>query len=307
MPFFSIVVPCYNREKVIGRCLESIIQQKFTDFEVIIVDDGSSDSSVEKIKKHLGGGFKLIKHGINLGVGPARNSGFLEAQGEWIIPLDSDDELTSDALELVFKVAKTTGKEINTIKFMAKYENGELTPNPPFIDEIWKYEDYIGKLDGFRHSDGPSVYRNRLNNKDIWPKSRCIETLFHLNQRKEGQMRTVPFTIAVFHKDAGNQLTTLKDRRKIILMAPDMVQMIDDICKYHGDAIKCGAPNTYVNLLGEGCKQSLLAGQRIKALRFYKQVREKQRSPRMFLYLLLGLISKHVLALAISLYRKASY
>src|SRR3954468_10100910 len=97
-PFFSIVIPDYDRAALIGRALRSCLDQDFTDFEIIAVDDGSADGSVAAIRRFDDPRLKLIEHERNRGVGPARNSGMAAAIGEWIVCLDSDDELLPGAL-----------------------------------------------------------------------------------------------------------------------------------------------------------------------------------------------------------------
>lgn len=92
MPFVSIIIPVYNREKTLKYCLNSVLQQTMSDFEVIIIDDGSTDNSVNICKDYA-----LKDHRIhyfykeNGGVSSARNIGILEAKGEWITFVDSDD------------------------------------------------------------------------------------------------------------------------------------------------------------------------------------------------------------------------
>ena len=89
---FSIIVPVYNVEKYLEECVSSILKQDFTDYEVILVDDGSTDSSGimcdEIAKTHRN--FKVV-HQQNSGVSVARNIGLSTALGEYIIFLDSDD------------------------------------------------------------------------------------------------------------------------------------------------------------------------------------------------------------------------
>lgn len=94
----SIVVPLYNKEKCIDRTIVSILNQTYRDFELIIVDDGSTDTSVEKVEAYKDKRIRLIRK-KNGGPSSARNKGVQQAKGEWIIFLDADDEFLSDALE----------------------------------------------------------------------------------------------------------------------------------------------------------------------------------------------------------------
>lgn len=105
----SIVIPVYNTKEFLERCVRSIIQQDFKEYEVILVDDGSTDGSGQfcdvLAEKH-----ELIRviHKENEGVNYARRTGVREAYGEWISFVDSDDLLEPNALQNLFSVSKDT-------------------------------------------------------------------------------------------------------------------------------------------------------------------------------------------------------
>ena len=90
MPFFSVVIPLYNKEEFIEDTIKSILNQTFQDFELIIVDDGSTDKSYQIASKFQNGSVKLLKQ-INQGVSIARNLGIEQAQSKYIALLDADD------------------------------------------------------------------------------------------------------------------------------------------------------------------------------------------------------------------------
>lgn len=87
----SVVMPVYNRKKYIEEAIDSVLNQTFQDFELIIIDDGSTDNTVSIIENYNDTRIKLIKHQVNKGVASARNTGYLAAQGEYIVITDSDD------------------------------------------------------------------------------------------------------------------------------------------------------------------------------------------------------------------------
>ena len=103
MPKYSIVVPVYNVEEYIEKCINSILKQDYHDFEIIIVNDGSTDGSKDIIdeiaKKHP----EIIKviHQKNKGLGGARNTGLEQARGEYVWFVDSDDTIRADALTVI--------------------------------------------------------------------------------------------------------------------------------------------------------------------------------------------------------------
>ena len=94
----SVVIPLYNKEKQISRTLESVFRQTFQDFEVVIVDDGSSDNSVDIVKKFEDKRISIISQ-LNQGVSVARNTGINHAKYDYIALLDADDEWNPDYLQ----------------------------------------------------------------------------------------------------------------------------------------------------------------------------------------------------------------
>ena len=109
-PIISIIIPLYNAEKFIGEALDSILNQTFKNFEVIAVDDCSTDNSVAVVKNYVekfSGRLTLASMEKNSGCAPApRNKGFLLSRGEYIFFMDADDTLTETALEEMYALAK---------------------------------------------------------------------------------------------------------------------------------------------------------------------------------------------------------
>ena len=107
-PFISVVIPLYNKEKSIIKTLNSIFQQSFPDFEIVIVDDGSTDRSCQIVREiqntHEKGGIIKLVQQKNAGPSAARNTGVRHVTAEWVVFLDADDEITSDALEYYSKM-----------------------------------------------------------------------------------------------------------------------------------------------------------------------------------------------------------
>ncbi|SOB91159.1 glycosyl transferase family 2 [Ureibacillus xyleni] len=90
-PSISVVMPAYNRAKYIEAAIDSVLMQTYKDFELIIVDDGSTDQTVDIIQNYSDPRIRLIKHETNKGVAATRNTGYRNALGEFIVIADSDD------------------------------------------------------------------------------------------------------------------------------------------------------------------------------------------------------------------------
>ena len=107
MPIISIIIPVYNVEKYIYRCIDSILAQTFTDFECILINDGSTDNSPAICDKYANNDkrFKVIHKKQNEGLPKARKSGLDTAVGEYILHIDSDDWIEKDMLEKLYTKA----------------------------------------------------------------------------------------------------------------------------------------------------------------------------------------------------------
>ena len=103
----SIIIPTYNVEPYICRCLESVFEQTYRHLEVIVVDDCSSDRTMGKVQDFIGGHFckdivfKYLMHDCNRGAGAARNTGIMDATGDFLFFLDGDDWLIPECIELL--------------------------------------------------------------------------------------------------------------------------------------------------------------------------------------------------------------
>lgn len=90
MPFFSVIIPLYNKEEYVFHCLKSVLNQSFEDYEIVIVNDGSTDQSVSIVESFNSDKIKLF-HQQNAGVGKTRNYAATQAKGEYLAFLDADD------------------------------------------------------------------------------------------------------------------------------------------------------------------------------------------------------------------------
>ncbi len=106
-PFFSVVIPSYNREKSIEATLDSVARQKFRDFECIVVDDGSTDKTCQLAQRYP---FVRLIQQDNTGPGAARNTGIQASAGAYVAFLDSDDIWFPWTLQHYFNVIKLTGE-----------------------------------------------------------------------------------------------------------------------------------------------------------------------------------------------------
>lgn len=104
---FSIIIPAYNAERYLSECLSSVSLQSFDNYEVILIDDGSTDSTLSLVEDFaLRANNATVLTGENQGLLLARRRGLLHAKGEYVVFLDADDCLRYDALEILDKAIK---------------------------------------------------------------------------------------------------------------------------------------------------------------------------------------------------------
>ena len=170
MPAITVIIPMYNAEKYIGECLDSILNQTFQDFEVIVIDDCSTDNSravVEDYAEKFGGRLKLERTLKNSGSGAfPRDKGVKLSRGEYLLIVDNDDAITPTALEELYSVAKKFSADVVACE---KYYG---IPN-----EFWHDAEFRRQLKPF------SYCRGELVNKPTFLTNDLLERLNLCNRR----------------------------------------------------------------------------------------------------------------------------
>lgn len=136
----SIIVPVYNVERYLNQCVESILAQTFTDFELILVDDGSPDNCPALCDAWAKKDPRIwVIHKENGGLSDARNAGMEIAKGEWYLFVDSDDTITPDTAERLYQAAITRGCEIAVCNMVRVYDDGTTEPfyHPVSEPTVW--------------------------------------------------------------------------------------------------------------------------------------------------------------------------
>ena len=150
-PLVSIIIPMYNSENLIGEALESILAQTLENFEVLVVDDCSTDSSCKVVEKYIpkfGGRLKLLKMAQNSGAAPApRNKGFLYSRGEYVFFMDADDAFTRTALEEMYNLAKNYRADVVYCEkyYMSTGSGQEFIDNIYPADSSIQIGDFVNK------------------------------------------------------------------------------------------------------------------------------------------------------------------
>ena len=144
-PKVSIIVPVYNAEKSLARCVDSILNQEFRDFELILMDDGSRDGSGEICDGYARADARVVVvHKENTGVSDTRNQAIARARGTFLQFVDSDDWLTTDATKLMVRAAEETGCDLVIADFYRVV--GEMVSRKGDIDtdQVIGREAFVG-------------------------------------------------------------------------------------------------------------------------------------------------------------------
>jgi glycosyltransferase involved in cell wall biosynthesis len=143
-PKVSVVIPTYNRADKVRKGVESVLSQSFTDLEVIVVDDGSSDETGQTLQQAFGDRIRYYFQ-PNQGVSVARNKGIEEARGEWIAFLDSDDLWEKEKLECQLRALERFGPQCGACYTDVRFFNHSETRTMfQLAEENYRHEDAMG-------------------------------------------------------------------------------------------------------------------------------------------------------------------
>lgn len=194
----SVVIPLYNKEPIIERSLKSVLTQDFDDFEVVIVNDGSTDRSVEIVRGIDDSRITLIDQ-ENGGPSKARNTGVKHAKGEWIVFLDADDELLPNTLDY-FNTLIQTYRDIDIIdcnKYFRVKDHIQIGYHPinGYVDNPIK-EFYFKKISP---GCGNSVFRRTFMLKHLYDE--------RIRRFEDGELLTRQLTNAIVYSTSHFTMT----------------------------------------------------------------------------------------------------
>lgn len=189
MPKFSIIVPVYNVEEYIDDCLRSIKNQTFKDYEVIVVNDGTKDNSMDIVKKY---DVEIINQ-ENGGLSAARNTGVKKAKGDYLIFLDSDDFIEEELLE---KINDSLEDNPDIVRFQIQ-EVYELDKDKDDLTDAYDYNEVEYNEEPFNTTDGVDAFSKIVKYhfiENAW--CYAIKRSYYIKNKFE-------FTKGTYHEDYG--------------------------------------------------------------------------------------------------------
>lgn len=230
----SIIVPAYNVEKYIDKCIESLINQTYENIEIIIINDGSSDDTEKKVKKYKDKRIKYYKN-ENQGIGKTRNFGIEVSTGEYLMFVDSDDFLDLDACFLLHDKIIKEKLDIVVCDFYKIYDN--LDKEEVLLGNFYNssLEDNPKLINIINLSPWNKIYRSSIikNNKIKFVENKKYEDVPFVTEilkraKKIGKINK-PLNYYSIHS---NSETTIRDRRCF-----DIFDILDIVKKQFKDNI----------------------------------------------------------------------
>lgn len=235
-PKISVIVPVYNVEKYLSRCVNSIISQTFSDFELILVDDGSTDSS-GKICDEYGkkdGRVKVI-HKKNGGLSSARNCGLENAKGKYICFVDSDDWISSDYLKYLYFLIDKYNADVVSANYMLVYDEKSkfsLQAKIKIINGTSKILQYYMRQDKMhKKNDFPvwiKLYKKELFSDVKFPIGKIYEdniTNFKILQKCSCYVKSTKIIYAYFQRP--HSITKSKLSKKHLALIDSSKEMLN--------------------------------------------------------------------------------
>lgn len=243
-PLISVIVPVYNTEKYLSKCLDSILKQEYQNLEIILVDDGSADRSGDIIDEYQRKDNRVVTiHKTNGGQSAARNLGICLAKGEYVCFVDSDDEIDTQYVSLMVNELKDDERVlpvggIHFRKLKLHTENDAYT-NPVRAqkpnERLEKYVTYLLTVDGRMYS---SI--NKLFNLSILKEHQITfdegrnfaeDTKFVLDYISAAQPRIACIPKAIYTYNFGSEASTI---RKSGVIWANWLASYEDLKKFVG-------------------------------------------------------------------------
>lgn len=291
LPLISIVIPTWNRRDSVIRCLNSIISQDFDNYEIIIVDDGSTDGTVLALDSYADYHLKILKHKENRGVCAARHTGTAASSGQWIISIDSDAVILPLGLRLMADKVVMAPKNVGSLLFMVYYEKlgslpegficagpvnnlniKALSPDNVFsFGQPFGLKSYMKWVEKNICSAAFICHRREVFDRVKWPTDRRLESQFHLQVYKCWDGIFHKDVVGVFFEDAPLAISSDRSEtgiRRQMDSAIDRAQSYREVIIEFGVEMKEWAPKLYYTVLWNAAYQYFQSGKRSSGLHF---------------------------------------
>lgn len=304
---FSVLITTYNRAELVQRCLASCLGQEFDDFEVVLVDDGSTDATAQVVEAIDDPRLRVVRHAQNRGYVPARATAVDHASGEWLVMVDSDDELVPGALGRLQQVIAALPPGVGVIRSRVRRDDGSLSPGVLPESTVTDYEDRLRWCDaiyrtGAGSDAGHCIHRSVFAQVPLFADRRgAQEPLWELRVAQATRSLWIEDVLGLVHADAANShgrgAVVAEAVPRLLSEAPDSLWMAETLLREHGGALRRVAPHYRGYLLENAADHAFLANERRRGLRHaVASIRAGRPVGRALATAGLGMISPRALA-----------
>jgi len=314
-PFFSVLVTAYNRAQQVERCVKSCIRQTLQDFEIVVVDDASTDATEAVLAALDEPRLRIVRHEQNRGISPARATAVNHARGEWLVMLDSDWELFPHSLARLRTLIDGLPPGVRIIRSRLRWDDGCVGPTimptgiTGYRDRLLWHEALVAENAG-RTDAGHCIHRSVFDMTNYFDARRgAMEALWELDLARVERSLWVADVLGLEHADAPNSHS--RDSRatvipRLLSEAPDSLWMAETMLHQHADGLARHAPRFRRLIMESAAREAFLAGHRLMGTRHtWAAVRAGGASPKLLATLLLGMMGPRALAQAKATGRKA--
>lgn len=255
----SLVMAAYNRAHTLPRAIDSVLAQDYPDWEIVIVDDGSRDDTVEVVARYTDSRIKLVRHAENRGVTAAKNTGFDHATGEWIATLDSDDELAPGALSTFMRALTEVDPGLdaiacNCVDSRTGRFSGDGYTGDRYIDVGTQLRETRGEFWGMFRARllGTNRFDERIAGREaaLWTRIHTGARWYYLHQG-----------LRVYHTEGSDRLTARKasNLRANPRQYRSFVVLTEETPDYLA-TLRAHSPRSYGDLMSAAAAQFLASG-----------------------------------------------
>jgi glycosyltransferase involved in cell wall biosynthesis len=261
--WFSLIVPVWNRQDTLARCLDSCLTQDFADWEVLAVDDGSRDRSLEILRSYQDPRIRVVALSENRGVSAARNAGAAQARGRWLVYLDSDDALLPGGLGQCHEVTRQSPPTVGVVALAYRKADGGLSPQPLPPEGVLDFPAYLRWVQHAVSTDYLPLHRRQCWQQFPWPETRALQRLTTMRILSHWDLEFSPRVAAAVYVDTVNRYTTRQ------LPTSQWEALLEDqlgVLREFGPALRREVPRYYAVQVRTACAMCFLAGRRGQGL-----------------------------------------
>ena len=239
-PLISLIIPVYNVEKFLPKCMETVLTQTYENFEVILVDDGSTDGSRDLCDKYAKQDFRVVVfHKPNGGLADARNYGVQHAKGDYISMIDSDDYITEDYLSYLYELMERHDADLARAGSIDVYDmetRVQIIQSP--YEKVLDAEEALKRICYTSVGTVTTLYKREILLKHPYPKGRLYEDLA-TTCKIVGDCRKIAFSDKILYfwviRNGSIMHSKIDERQYDVFWAAD--EQLEYIKKYYPRAI----------------------------------------------------------------------